>query len=56
MTRFCKNKDHKHLHNCYILEKYAGTEIGYILEIRPDWGKWTVFLNSVFKKAPKLVG
>ena len=55
MTRFCKTKDHNHLDNCNILEKYAGTEIGYILETRPDPGKCTVFFKSACKKGLKSV-
>ena len=50
MTRSCKIKDHKRLDNCDILGKYAGIEIGHILETRTDPGKWTVLLNSACKK------
>ena len=39
MRRFCENKDHKRLYNWDILEKYAGMEIGCIVETRPDPGK-----------------
>ena len=37
------------------MEKYARIEIGYILETRPDPGKWTVFFNLACKKGPKSV-
>ena len=33
------HKDHKRLDNCDLLKKYAGIEIGYILETRPEPGK-----------------
>ena len=56
MTRSCKIKDHKRLDNCDILGKYAGIEIGHILETRTDPGKWTVLLNSACKKSLKWVG
>ena len=53
---FCKNKDHKRLDNCDILKKYAGIAIGYILEIRSNPRKLTVFLNSACKMGPESVG
>ena len=42
--------------NCDILKKYAGIAIGYILEIRSNPRKWTVFLNSACKIGPESVG
>ena len=38
-TPFCKNKAHKRLDNCDILEKHAEIEIDYILKTRANPGK-----------------